>query len=452
MAAAVIASETQCFAIDAGALFDKGILLVPAEEIRGAPAFSDLVTDPPASEREFTDMWKLYFLTLVGRAIKEWGITGPGAQEVLTVLADAELLPEPTTTLRRVLSSVRDYVRRYSNIKEIEPTVRIDPHSGAPTGFGSKIVFQEPSADERKQGNVTPEELFEKVDSSLKKAGTFIWLLLDRLDVAFDESAELERNALRALFRAYRDIRNNDNIRLKIFLRTDIWQRITQEGFREATHITADMTLRWDARSLLHLVVRRILANETLVSYYGVDPEDILKDSERQKNFFYSIFPEQVEGGERQSNTFEWILKRTVDGTGQNVPRELIMFLGSLREGQIQRYERGEPEPPEGLLFERAAFKEALPPVSERRLTRGLYAEYPEHRQFIEKLRGGKAEQTVAALQKIWGLSENEAQREAEELVKVGFFESRTTKEGQTFWVPFLFRPALELVQGRADD
>jgi hypothetical protein len=128
------------------------------------------------------------------------------------------------------------------------------------------------------------------------------------------------------------------------------------------------------------------------------------------------------------------------------------MFLGSLRDEQIQRYERGEAEPSEGLLFERATFKEALPPVSERRLTRGLYAEYPEHRQFIEQLRGGKAEQTIPALQKIWGISRAEAQAEAEELVKVGFFEPRTTKEGQTFWIPFLFRPALQLVQGKADE
>jgi hypothetical protein len=313
-------------------------------------------------------------------------------------------------------------------------------------------VFDEPNAEERNRGAVPIDDLFSQVDRALAKNRLSIWLLLDRLDVAFDESVELEKNALRALFRAYRDIQANPNIKLKIFLRTDIWQRITAEGFREATHITADVVLRWDANALLHLIVRRILANEGVVKFYGVDPEEILSDTARQRAFFYQIFPDQVEGGERQSNTFDWILKRTVDGTGYNTPRELIMYLNSLRQLQIERLERGESEPANGGLFERAAFKEALPVVSESRVTRGLYAEYPEQRQFVERLRGDKSEQTVASLAKVWGLSAEDARKEAEELVKIGFFESRTIKGNQSYWIPFLFRPFLELVQGKADD
>src|SRR5216684_5552091 len=34
-------------------LFDRSILLIAAENPRGAPAFQDLVADPPAVEREF---------------------------------------------------------------------------------------------------------------------------------------------------------------------------------------------------------------------------------------------------------------------------------------------------------------------------------------------------------------------------------------------------------------
>src|SRR5437879_6778613 len=41
-------------------LFERNILLVAGENPRGAPAFRDLVTDPPASEREFVGLWKLY--------------------------------------------------------------------------------------------------------------------------------------------------------------------------------------------------------------------------------------------------------------------------------------------------------------------------------------------------------------------------------------------------------
>jgi hypothetical protein len=43
-----------------GELFDRNVLLVPAENPRGTPVFSGLVTDPPASQREFVGLWKLY--------------------------------------------------------------------------------------------------------------------------------------------------------------------------------------------------------------------------------------------------------------------------------------------------------------------------------------------------------------------------------------------------------
>ena len=39
----------------------------------------------------------------------------------------------------------------------------------------------------------------------------------------------------------------------------------------------------------------------------------------------------------------------------------------------------------------------------------------------------------------------------AEELVQVGFFEERGAQRESTFWVPFLYRDALEMVEGAAD-
>jgi hypothetical protein len=41
-------------------LFDKNILLITAEQPRGATVFRDLVSDPPTSENEFISLWKLY--------------------------------------------------------------------------------------------------------------------------------------------------------------------------------------------------------------------------------------------------------------------------------------------------------------------------------------------------------------------------------------------------------
>jgi hypothetical protein len=46
--------------------------------------------------------------------------------------------------------------------------------------------------------------------------------------------------------------------------------------------------------------------------------------------------------------------------------------------------------------------------------------------------------------------SEDKTREVVEELVRVGFFELRGTKAKPVYWVPFLYRDALNLVQGEA--
>ncbi len=112
--------------------------------------------------------------------------------------------------------------------------VTVDPNSGFHTYTG-KITPGEPEAAQSKKGYVSVDALALLAEQALKAADFAIWILLDRLDVAFAETHELEKNALRALFRVYLDFNALDHIKLKVFLRSDIWSRIVDSGFREAT-------------------------------------------------------------------------------------------------------------------------------------------------------------------------------------------------------------------------
>jgi len=276
-------------------------------------------------------------------------------------------------------------------------------------------------------------------------------MLLDRLDVAFVEDINLEANALRALFRVYLDLLAYPLVKLKIFLRTDIWARITSEGFREASHVTRHITINWNRSSLLNLVVRRAIYNKSISAMYGVTDELARKPVAEQEAFFYRLCPDQVDVGPNKPTTFDWLMTRTRDGSQQNAPRELIHFLNSLREVQVKRLELGEPEPDGERLFARVAFKDALPEVSKVRLEQTLYAEHPEKKSWIEKLRGEKTLHTPDSLAAIWNISAEQATEQASELVSIGFFEARGSKQEPSFWVPFLYRDALELIQGSAD-
>ena len=430
-------------------LFDKNVLLVSAENIRGDPAFKSLTTDPPTSEREFTNLWKLYFITLIARALDEYGMKGAGVERLRTVLEQNGLLASKTTTLGAILKAVQSYVKRYSSPSSIESGIEVS-ETGFPK-FSGKLTFEDPTPENEKKGFVSIDQLFSLANLALDGARYKVWVLLDRLDVAFDESSDLERNALRALFRAYRDIRKYDNVVVKVFLRTDIWERIADSGFREATHISRDITLKWDKNSLQNLIVRRLLNNRKVLDHFGVKREEVLEDYKAQSDFFYRVFPEQVELGEKQSSTMDWVIKRSTDSRNDPAPREIIYFLNKAVEHQNARLERGEEEPSSEALFERVVFKEALPELSEYRTTKMLYAEYPEQKKYIEKLRGEKAEQNISSLSELWEVSDDEARRVAQKLTDIGFFEQRGSRENITFWVPFIYRPYLNLVQGKAD-
>lgn len=430
-------------------LFDRNILLAPAETPRGATAFSDLVTDPPPNEHAFMMLWKLYFVCLVAEKIREYELGGSKPKALVSVLEDAGLLPKEFT-LYTLLRSVREYLKRVMSrdAQSVEHVISYDITNGAPT-LKRKVTFKA-SNDQPAAQSIPADDLLRSADGILQDSNYKVWIVIDRLDVAFIESRELERNALRALFRVYNDLRSLRNVSLKIFVRNDIWRRITEGGFTEASHIRRTVEIEWDHNSLLNLVIRRLLNNKVFVEYYDLDAKRVLSSFDEQQSLLERIFPEQIDTG-RNPRTFGWILARTQDASGESAPREIIHLLEAARDAQVSRLNRGEKAPDGDILFERAVFKEALRVVSEVRYSQTLLAEYPEKRAYLEALRGAKSEQTPASLAGIWNVGLPEGLDMAKSLHEIGFFEIRGTRDQPTFWTPFLYRDALELVQGRAD-
>src|SRR6185437_5482163 len=121
------------------------------------------------------------------------------------------------------------------------------------------------------------------------------------------------------------------------------------------------------------------------------------------------------------------------------------------RDQQLRALEMGAAEPPDENLFDRASIKAALPEVSKVRFEQTLCAEHPGLKEMLLNLEGEKTQQTPGTLAKIWNVSLEQALANAERLTDIGFFERRGTKEQPLFWVPFLYRDALKMVQGPAD-
>ena len=431
-------------------LFDRNIIVVPGENPQGTPAFKDISDDPPHNEFEFVSLWKLYVLALCGQAMRDYGLVSDKAKDVIKSLEEAELIPSHFT-LGKALRYAFDYVRSFTRPQSIESEVKLDPVTGVPVGLSGKIVLREPGVAAAKHGIVSVDDLFRSASEALAEDGYTIWVVLDRLDVAFADKPGLETNALRALFKFYLDTKSHRAISTKIFLRADIWAAITKEGFREASHIERALHIRWSPEDLTNLVVRRAVANEDLCRFYQVDRSQILADYHSQELFMSRIFPDQVETGPNKPKTFGWVLSRTRDAIEPTAPRELIHFLNELRDVQINRLERGERTLAAGRLFEQAAFKDALPAVSRVRLEQTLFAEYPNLKPYIEALSQQKATQPLSNLVTLWNKSADEASAVASQLLEIGFFEKIGSPQEPSWRVPFLYRPALSLVQGSAD-
>ncbi len=407
----------------------SSVKIVPAENPRGTPIFRAIKINPPPTEAQFIYLWKLYVLSLIA-----------SDPEILEILKREQ--PELVEELNSIgiinvdKSEILKKALRYVSSVKI-PNIL-------------EVGIEHPDEDEVKK--VDADSIMDSLNSALTGKGKTVWVMFDRLDTVFDDDPTLEENALRALFKTYRDFAKHDHIRLKIFLRTDIWKALTKKGFREASHITQSATIEWSEANIVNLVVRRILSNLKLVDFYRVDPQKVLEDYKEQQKLFYRIFPNQIDPGSRKSETLRWLITRVTDGTQQMAPRELIHLLNEARDEQIKSLELGESIPEGELLFSPASLKRALPQVSTVRLEQTIFAEYPDMKSWILKLEGEKATQTIDTLQKIWNLDAKETVNIASSLVEIGFFEIRGDKKNPQYWIPFLYRPRLNLVQGKAGE
>ncbi|NGY04249.1 P-loop ATPase, Sll1717 family [Solimonas terrae] len=431
------------------ALFDEGVLIAPAENVMGATVFRAIVIDPPPTELSFIYLWKLYCLALAGRTLREYGIAKEESRALVDALERAGLLPAKgslSTFFRAVSNYLRNWINR--DVASVEYGLSVDPNTGIPA-LTRKTEFNK-ETEAQNLGDIPVDELFEIANRALELSGLRLWILFDRLDIAFAGSPDLERNALRALFRAYNDMKGLRNLSLKIFVRNDIWSRITEGGFTEASHIVKAIDIAWSPEGLLNLLVLRLLNSPALVDYLGIDPDEVRSSYEKQRELFYMLLPDKVDTG-KNPDTFDWIVSRTTDANGQPVPREIIHLLESAKNIQIKKLERGGDEPDGTQLVDRASLKEALPVVSKVRYEQTLLAEYHDVKDYLQALQGGKCEHTITTLSQIWREDEATTVEVAKRLVEIGFFERRVSGESQTFWVPFLYRGALDLVQGRAD-
>lgn len=407
------------------------------------------------SEEEFISFWCIYLVSLA----HEHFIKGPRYHKLLSgagseiqkfrlACANAQI-PEI-----QAKKSLRDILQWSLHVlSSWRPRLKYQP----PGDVGELEVDLFGHARAASEGNCSPEhslptyvnDIKQTLEAVLATSHLSLWLMVDRLDEIFPRRSDVERTALRGLLRAMRYF-SSTNIRVKVFLRDDMLEQVVgnTDGFTALTHVTARQadTLRWTEDQILAMVVKRLVANDALVAYLGINREQIEASASYRTQCFEAVFPPNVFKGTRQSTTIRWICNRCADGRGVITPRDVLDLL--IRAKQKQQDICGaDPEGKSDWVIDTAAIQYGFEELSKRKRDTYLRAEFPHLWKEIEKFSGGKTEYDASALQTLLG---KKWQSISDHLLAVGFL-SKNEKDGEAvFSIPFLYRHGMQLTQGRA--
>lgn len=416
-----------------------GIEVLAGFNPAGNPIFQKLVQQQALTEGQYVSVWKAYVLSLVGNWILE--IAGEKHSEKFErlnqLLNDTGLRSKddkPETIFSKIINSLQ----RVLTPKKAELEFTFS-ETGVPI-VTPRIEFGANDSTTLKE--VPHEQALRLLDDCLDEIDYSIWLVLDRLDEAFQGFPDVEVPALRALLRTYLDLLDFPRMRLKLFVRRDLFRKIIGSGFVNLTHINArKKEIVWDESDLMNLLARRIRDNSAFIKTIGAEA---LNDSE----LFYRLFPDKVDQAERKPMSWNWMMSRIRDGNDVKPPRNLIDLVNLAREEQIRAESRTPVHLQENFpLVSADSLKSAHQRLSAQRVEDTLLAETAsDTAALIERFRKSKAEHNLETLGTTLGLDGEPLQAAIRQLLDVGFLEALRA----SWKVPMLYRDGLEVRQGKA--
>lgn len=419
----------------------SSVEVVTAFNPTGNPVFQRLAQQEELTEPQYTTVWKAYILSLIGNWLLELYDDAPTdkMRELDDLLRRTNLRStddSPSTIFSKIMNAI---ARVFPSSAEVKMTLS---ETGIPI-IVPKVEFAKAGPEQERVPEVAHEEALGLLNAALAEADLEVWVVLDRLDEAFQGFPSIETPALRALFRTYLDLLEFPKVKLKLFVRRDLFRKITHGGFVNLTHVNArKVEIVWEEEDLLNLLCRRLRESAEFL-------EDIEGQGDSDQELFDRIFPEKVDDAERKPTTWRWMMARIRDGNDIKPPRNLIDLVGKAREAQLRREEREHRIFTVGQdLIESESIKRALSRLSGERVEDTLLAEAGESSGIIEKFRGGKAEHNEQSIAVQLGIDQSEVKTAIKPLVDLGFLEV----VGASYKIPMLYREGLEVTQGKAFD
>ena len=382
--------------------------LVKANEHSGDPAFRKAFgsLSKEDSLETYATAWKIYIINLIYEAILPYISLD---EKLEKYLKEKDILTKEKGFLNRLIYAVLK-AKATITVSDVE--------------YGLQLGDIEQS-----QNFIDFNYIFSEFQHILSQEDIRVWVLIDRLDDAFPDWTKESLMAIKSLFYVYKDLLGLKNLKLKTFIRTDIFDRITQDGFTSLSHINpvTSAPILWDDIKIKKFILNRFKR------YLDISDED---------SAIENILGKKIDPGKRQPNSFRWLLNHLKDGNQIYTPRDILDYLDKARQHTLTELENDSSVALNSMFFTRNALKKAWNTVSKGKYETQLCAENPELKDFFEIFRDKKAEYSAQILESFWG---KEYRDICSRLTYVGFLG----KYGESWKIPFLYRPCLNIKQGK---
>ena len=266
------------------------------------------------------------------------------------------------------------------------------------------------------------------IDRWLRENNQGVWLLYDELDAGFGSTQKdytRRRQALEALLAWW--LESGTSLKCivpKIFLREDIWNQL---NFTNKGHYTGrSLQLRWDEADLWRLVLRQALTSSDTLSKFleqklGVTVARLNAiELEQLRSSLYPLWGERM-GRTKKAYTYNWVRTRIADGQKNCFPRSLVLLL----QEAVKREKDFSTEYSPEIILRPKVLIDAFPFVSEQRVDE-VRNEYPELKEFLERLQNERSPIDANRLAEIWKVEDSQLADLIRNMIEAGILTERS--------------------------
>lgn len=231
-------------------------------------------------------------------------------------------------------------------------------------------------------------DLVHEIDQALQAMNQSVWLLYDELEEALHASGCDPTEVWEGLFSFVRslDVQQLSNVKCKVFVREDIWQRL---NFADKRHFNGrDVQLQWTRIDFMRLALRQVFQSDhyrqLVEQHFPIQAIDSASEGD-VRDALQILWGLKRENKRNSKYVAQWLYDRLSDASGTTFPRLLGVLLDAVKEHELGLEKQAGVLAPSDRLFRDESLKVGLLRAAKQRIQE-LQQAYPQLAQVLSRL------------------------------------------------------------------